>query len=320
MPLLRSWLKEPHVAKFWQETEDEEKFRDKFLNQLKGRSVTGLLINIGGKPVGYIQSYEAAKVGGGWWPDAKPGVFGVDLFIGEKEFFQKGWGPKIIAHYLWDLLAKHKVTEMIIDPEPANLAAIAAYEKIGFVKKDIIDTPNGKAQLMTLNPQKFLATPLMLKRLDESWIPKLQSLFEAAPQYHLKVEGKPAGENTAREALLGGPPNFDMKDKYGFGIFLGGLLVGYIDIANGYPEKETAYLGLLLIDETFQGRGFGEKAFRLVENEVRKWNCKKIRLSVAETNDVQEFWSKMGFQPTGRVLKPHQEGIVCKVIEMEKAL
>jgi RimJ/RimL family protein N-acetyltransferase len=48
------------------------------------------------------------------------------------------------------------VNEFIIDPEPKNTKAIAAYEKVGFQKKDLIETPNGIAQLMTLNPKDFI--------------------------------------------------------------------------------------------------------------------------------------------------------------------
>src|SRR5258708_3500010 len=33
------WLKEPHVAEFWQETENEEAFRQKFLHKLRERGV-----------------------------------------------------------------------------------------------------------------------------------------------------------------------------------------------------------------------------------------------------------------------------------------
>jgi RimJ/RimL family protein N-acetyltransferase len=62
LTFLRRWMKEPHVAEFWQETENEEEFRQKFLNQLPGRGVSAFIIWVDAKPIGYIQSYEACPI------------------------------------------------------------------------------------------------------------------------------------------------------------------------------------------------------------------------------------------------------------------
>lgn len=148
--VLRKWLKEPHVAEFWQETDDEEKFREKFLNKLQDRGVSPFIIYIGRKPVGYIQSYEAKKVGGGWWPNAEPGTFGIDQFIGEPDFINRSWGTKIINQFVEDLFQSESVKEIITDPEPKNTRAIRCYEKVGFVRVGEIETPSGEATLMRL--------------------------------------------------------------------------------------------------------------------------------------------------------------------------
>ena len=37
---------------------------------------------------------------------------------------------------------------MVLDPEPDNARAIRAYEKAGFVRDRIVDTPDGPALLM----------------------------------------------------------------------------------------------------------------------------------------------------------------------------
>jgi RimJ/RimL family protein N-acetyltransferase len=320
LPLFRKWLAYPHVAPFWQETEDDEKLKEKFFGKHPQIGVHHDLIFIAGEPVGFIQHYEAGKVGGGWWPDEKPGVYGVDLFIGEPQFYSKGWGPKILIHYIQKLISEKRPTKFIIDPEPANARAIRAYEKIGFVKQALIQTPNGEAQLMTMDPQEFLNPTFRLQKLDPTWIPKLQNLLEAAPQYNLKVEGRQPTPTAAEDTLNSGPPNFDFQNKHTFGFFRNDLLIGCVDIANGYPEKEIAYLGLLLIDESLQGLGLGTRAFHLVEAECAKWQVRKIRLSVAESNDVTGFWRKVGFVPTGRILNSHQKEIISQVIEMEKPL
>lgn len=155
IPLLRQWLKEPHVAEFWQEPDDEAEFRDKFLRKLKERSVKPFVIQVDGKPIGYIQSYEANKVGGGWWPNEKPGVHGIDQFIGDPSLVGRGLGTLVIDKFLQKLFSDLSVMEVITDPDPKNGRAIRAYEKVGFLKEGKITTPGEKALLLRISRYSF---------------------------------------------------------------------------------------------------------------------------------------------------------------------
>lgn len=148
--LLRKWLKESHVAEFWQETEDENEFRTKFLSKLPERGVSAYVISVNLKLIGYIQYYEACKVGGGWWPDAKPGTFGVDQFIGDPDLIGKGMGTAIIKKFVDKIFSELKAEEVITDPDPTNEKAIRAYEKVGFKTVGKIKTPGGIALLMRM--------------------------------------------------------------------------------------------------------------------------------------------------------------------------
>lgn len=154
IPFLRQWLKEPHVAEFWQETENEEEFRQKFLNKLPDRGVSPFVIALNSKPIGYIQYYEARKVGGGWWPDAHDGTFGIDQFIGDSTLVGRGLGTKIIKQFVDDLFRQPNITEVITDPDPKNKRAIRAYEKAGFAAVGEIKTPGGEALLMKITLHK----------------------------------------------------------------------------------------------------------------------------------------------------------------------
>lgn len=154
LPTFRKWLDEPHVKIFWQETEDDAALTEKIFKRFPKAGIEAFLIMLDDLTVGYIQSYEACRVGDGWWPEAKPGQYGIDLLIGNPLFTGKGWGAKIISAYIEKLKTEKTVTEIIIDPEPNNMRAISAYEKAGFSKVGIIDTPNGKACLMSFKIKK----------------------------------------------------------------------------------------------------------------------------------------------------------------------
>lgn len=150
IPILRKWLREPHVAEFWQETENEDEFREKFLNKLPERGVSAFVILVDSKPIGYIQYYDACKVGGGWWPDAEEGTFGIDQFIGDPDMVGKGLGTEIIKRFVENIFLLSKVSQIITDPEPKNKRAIRAYEKAGFHTVGEIKTPGGDALLMRI--------------------------------------------------------------------------------------------------------------------------------------------------------------------------
>lgn len=158
--LLWQWLKEPHVAEFWQESEDEEKFRQKFLEKRPEKGVFPFLIALGSRPIGYIQYYEARKIGDVWWPQANEGTFGIDQFIGDPTMINKGYGTIIIRKFVEQLFRNPQVKEVIADPDPKNTRAIRAYEKVGFQRVGDIKTPDGDASLLhmeRLNPRERLS-------------------------------------------------------------------------------------------------------------------------------------------------------------------
>ena len=105
-------------------------------------------MNFEKKPIGFIQTYQACKVGDGWWKGESEGTWGIDQFIGEKDFLGKGLGSKFISQFTNDLLTKDKVDRIITDPSPNNHRAIRSYEKAGFLRLEEIETPDGAALLM----------------------------------------------------------------------------------------------------------------------------------------------------------------------------
>jgi GNAT superfamily N-acetyltransferase len=74
---------------------------------------------------------------------------------------------------------------------------------------------------------------------------------------------------------------------------------------NGFPDPEIAYLGLLLLSESFQGRGWGAEALRFAEQAARDWGCTKIRIAVIATNrSGLGFWKHCGFTELERRVSP----------------
>jgi GNAT superfamily N-acetyltransferase len=149
LPLLGEWLARPHVRAFWTDQLDAAGLRDKYLRRLPGRSVRPLLIEVDGRLAGYAQSYEACRVGGGWWPNEAPGVHGVDLLLAEAGDLGRGLGPAVLVALAAEL-QERGARELIADPSPANPRSLRAFEKAGFRRHGEIATPHGPAVVMRL--------------------------------------------------------------------------------------------------------------------------------------------------------------------------
>ena len=69
------------------------------------------------------------------------------------------------------------------------------------------------------------------------------------------------------------------------------------------PDDDRFYLGRLMIDERFQGRGYGKAAVLAVIEALRENpNCREIYLSfVPENTTAERLYEKIGFERTGEL-------------------
>ncbi len=159
LTLLHDWLKRPHVAERWDCTMDLPTVQKKYQVHISSQNVFGYLALLHGSPVGYVQSYDATSVGDGWWPDAKPGTWGIDQFLASEEDLGKGLGTELVRQFSEFVFEVHNASNIITDPAPENKRAIRCYEKAGFAVQGRVNTPDGPAILMEKNkPQKTQLT------------------------------------------------------------------------------------------------------------------------------------------------------------------
>lgn len=151
LPTLHDWLTRPHVAEWWQPTPSFAELEEEFAEHFSGVSgVKPFIVLADGSPIGYTQSYTAMGSGGGWWTDERdPGVRGIDQFLARAENLGRGLGSSMVRAFVDRLFTDPEVTRVQTDPDPANARAIRAYEKAGFRALREVDTPDGRALLMT---------------------------------------------------------------------------------------------------------------------------------------------------------------------------
>ena len=141
LPLIARWLALPHVRKWWGEPAEQYALVSGDLNE---PAMDQYVVEADGRAFAYLQCYDLTAWNSGF--GAQPeGTRGIDLFIGEPDMI--GHGSALISRFVKDRLQQGQ-RRIVTDPDPANLRAIRAYEKAGFVRDRIVKTPDGPALLM----------------------------------------------------------------------------------------------------------------------------------------------------------------------------
>ncbi|MCA6097712.1 GNAT family N-acetyltransferase [Bradyrhizobium australafricanum] len=143
LPQIKQWLALPHVREWWGDPAEQYALVSGDLDE---PAMDQFIVAADGGNLGYIQCYDMTAWNSGF--GAQPeGTRGIDLFIGEPNMMAGGHGSALIRAFVDDRLAQG-VPRIVTDPDPANARAIRAYEKAGFRKMGMVDTPDGPALLM----------------------------------------------------------------------------------------------------------------------------------------------------------------------------
>jgi aminoglycoside 6'-N-acetyltransferase len=123
-PLMLEWLSREHVRQWWDDGEDTPEKIARNYGEDEGGLGRYILVAAeagGEKPLGYFQHYLA--------PD---GSIGIDQFIGEEDYINRGVGTQAVRIFVELIRREHEGASIILDPAPDNKRAIRCYEKVGF--------------------------------------------------------------------------------------------------------------------------------------------------------------------------------------------
>jgi aminoglycoside 6'-N-acetyltransferase len=146
LPLVRRWLGEQHVVQWWGDPAEQYAL---VRGDLDEPAMDQFIVSANGHAFGYLQCYDLTAWNSGF--GAHPaGTRGIDQFIGEPDMVSRGHGSAFIRAFI-DRLLVSGAPRIVTDPDPANTRAVRAYEKAGFEKVRMVDTPDGPALLMVRN-------------------------------------------------------------------------------------------------------------------------------------------------------------------------
>jgi aminoglycoside 6'-N-acetyltransferase len=134
LPLVRAWLDEPEVARWFLVGSTIEDELDDLRRCVDGQEPTeALIVADENGLIGWCQWYRCAD-----YPDhsagmgAGPDDIGIDYAIGNQADRGHGWGTTLIAALVAHVRQRHPHAGIMADPEASNLASRRVLEKNGF--------------------------------------------------------------------------------------------------------------------------------------------------------------------------------------------
>lgn len=96
------------------------------------------------------------------------------------------------------------------------------------------------------------------------------------------------------------PPGNSVDDKAYVGYFSNNELIAVMDLIFSYPNKNTAWIGLFMMNQDYQGKGNGSNIVEECVTYLKHLGFESIQLAFAKGNPQSEaFWQKNGFNKTG---------------------
>jgi len=146
LPLIKRWLETPHVSEWWHDPAEQFELVS---GDLGHPDMAQFIVAADARPFAYLQCYNISAWDAGFGTQPT-GTRGLDQFIGEPDMLNCGHGSAFLRDFADRLLADG-TPRVVTDPDPNNARAIRAYEKAGFSRDRLVDTPDGVALLMIRN-------------------------------------------------------------------------------------------------------------------------------------------------------------------------
>lgn len=140
-----------------------------------------------------------------------------------------------------------------------------------------------------------LSSKYLVRRMSERDAERILALCSGNSLFYQYAKAVPTLEQVLEDLRIT-PPGIDAKDKYYLGFFDGETLIAVMDLTDGYPNHETAFIGFFMVDAAFQGWGTGSFIISETADYLRRIGKTAIRLGIDAGNPQSNaFWRKNGF-------------------------
>ena len=296
-PLMYKWLTDDRVLEFY-DGRDTKYTMETLIQHYKEEwkdEYYQVIIEYDNVPIGYGQifkMYDELYVEYKY-PQSDKIVYGIDQFIGEPEYWNKGIGTEYIKIILEFLRTLRKADAVVLDPHKSNPRAIRCYEKAGF--KIIKELPahelhEGKKEDCYLMEYSY-EDNYIIRKIKPEEFDKLYDLF---PDKDEKLWTK---YRTLRLA------DYENKESDTYVIefknnFIGEITVNYVshDLPTEAIPNVRVYLEAYRLKKEYQGIGLGQKLLEHALNDLERVGYTEFTIGVEEDNEIaKHIYFKYGF-------------------------
>lgn len=140
-PLLLKWLTDPENLEWWEGKSavfTPERIQEDFYTEEP--FLRRCLIGYEEKTIGYLQveKLDQELCAEYHYPHPELACFGIDQFIGEPEYRNRGIGRRFIRLLAAHLTEQEAAQAVVLDPHTDNIRAIRCYEACGFRKIEFL--------------------------------------------------------------------------------------------------------------------------------------------------------------------------------------
>lgn len=157
-----------------------------------------------------------------------------------------------------------------------------------------------------------------VRELVDADLEQVLALYQTNPLYFEHFPPLPSLESLAND-LVECPPGKELSDKYFLGFWDKNDLIAVLDMIDGYPATDTAYIGLFMVDANLSSQGLGS---RIIAEFLPKLatHFKKVRLGYVESNPQSSyFWSNRLGKKTNLVSQGSCQHL-CAVVDWQICL
>ncbi len=161
IPLWQKWVEKPHVKEVW--FIEGYETPNYIYQKINGNGYDyPFVIYLDSVPIGYVVCCDLyayrmkCPAPKGLFTNENPGTFCMDLFIGEENYLNRGYGTKIVQAFIQYVFRNFNAQVLLIDPGVANQRAIRCYEKAGFQFVEIAHDGITDAYVMKVEKEQFL--------------------------------------------------------------------------------------------------------------------------------------------------------------------
>ena len=141
-----------------------------------------------------------------------------------------------------------------------------------------------------------LSQKYTIRKLIEDDVDMIYDFCSKNKQFYLYC-----GQDVTKESILNDiritPPNIPMNQKHYIGFFEENQLIALMDLIDGYPDEQTAFIGFFMVKHDLHNQGIGTAIINEVTSVLADLGFTQSRLGIDSTNPVGlHFWQKNGYK------------------------